>query len=124
VVNFLEAILYRAIATTAVDKVALLRSRAHAAAGVARKRRVAALGLALVVLEHEQVIHTKLERGVVALQRLVRTIVAPRTYIITRAQAYLVKGTHRRALCGTRIAQKVVRETFTSYTSVEAIHRK
>ena len=49
----LKAILHRAIATTAVDEIALLRSCAHAAAGVARKGGAAALGLALVVLKHE-----------------------------------------------------------------------
>lgn len=120
----LEAILHRAVATTAVDEVALLRGRAHAAAGVARKGGIAALGLALVVLEHEQVVHTELERGVIALQRLVGVVVAPRAHIIARAQAHLVKGTHRRALCGTSVAQKVVRESFTAHTTVEAIHRK
>ena len=120
----LKAVLHRAVAATAVDEVTLLRGRAHAAAGVARKGGAAALGLALIVLEHEQVVHTELERGVVALQRLVGVVVAPRAHIVTRAQAHLVKGAHRRTLRRARVTQKIVRESFTAHTTLEAIHRK
>jgi len=50
------------VATAAGDKITLLRRRANAAATAAERRR-AALRLALVVLEHEEVVGTNLNIG-------------------------------------------------------------
>jgi len=50
------------IAAAAVNKITLLRRRANATATAAERRR-AALRLALVVLEHEEVVGTNLNIG-------------------------------------------------------------
>ncbi len=89
----LETVFYSSITTSGIDEIPLVRRRAHAT-GVAGKGRTTALGLALVVLEHEQIVRAQLEGRVVTTHRLIGVIVAPRAHIIARAQAYLVKGTN------------------------------
>lgn len=70
----LHGLLYSAIATAGVDKVALLGSSAHAAAA-ATETGPTALRLALVVLENEQAVGADLELG--AQQRLIGGLLAP-----------------------------------------------
>lgn len=93
----------RAIAATLVDELALLGRRADAAT-VAAEGRTAALGLALVVLEHEEAVRAKLHLG--AAQRLVRGSVTPLTHTIACLQLHAVKLAHGyiRRLCTSRRA--------------------
>ena len=62
------------VAATAGNEVTLLRRRAYAAAAAAERRR-AALGLALIVLEHEEIVGTNLNIG--TQQWLIRCRTAP-----------------------------------------------
>ena len=80
----------RAVAATLIDVVALL-GRGADAATITAEGRAAALGLALVVLEHEEAIVTGLELG--AGEGLVRRRVAPAGGI-AGLQADSVKSTH------------------------------
>jgi len=70
----LKPILHSPIATTAVDEVPLVRSRADTAT-IAAQRRATALRLALIVLEDEQIIGAELHRR--AAQRDIRRGSAP-----------------------------------------------
>ena len=123
-IDSLESIFHRAVATTGVEELALVRGRADTASAVARKARTAALGLALVVLEHEQVVRSELEGRVVALQRLIRMVVAPRADTVARRQAHIVKRTDRSRIRRHGILQEVRRETLTADLALEAIDRQ
>ena len=100
---YLEAIFHGSVATAAIDKVALLGCCANTAA-IAGIGRTAAFRLALVILEHKQVIHADLEGRVVALYRLIRVVVTPLTDIVASAQANTVERTHGLAIKSTSIA--------------------
>ena len=73
--DYLDSVIgERAVAATLVDVVTLLGCRADAAT-VAAEGGAAALGLALVVLEHEKRIRAGLKRGTI--ERLIRRIALP-----------------------------------------------
>jgi len=97
----------------------LLRRRAHTAT-VAAEGGTAALGLALVVLEHEQLIGTRLEGR--APERLIRGRVTPGRRI-ARGEANIVEGTHRliRILRAAAVRQRIRGEALNLV--LEAIHR-
>jgi hypothetical protein len=63
---FLKAVLYSSVTATAIDKVALIWCRANAAT-ITCIGRTTALGLALIVLEHKEIVGAEVEWGVVAL---------------------------------------------------------
>ncbi len=81
----------RAVSATLVDKLALLGACAHAST-IARETRAAALRLALVVLEHEQIVGTDLELGEIAIHRLVGLRVAPVAHRVASGQAHTIVG--------------------------------
>ena len=106
---FLNAIIReRAVATTLVDVVALLGSCAHAAT-IAAEGGTAALRLALIVLEDEEVVRIRLELG--AIEGLVRRRVAPAGGVAS-LQADAIKGAHGlvRVARTTAVRQRVGRE--------------
>ena len=117
----LEAILHGAVSTTAIDEITLIGGRAYAAT-VARIRRAAALGLALIVLEHEQIVRTQLEGGIVALQRLIGTIITPSTDVIYWLQIDTVKRANR-LLANTRRIVKSIRKALIGRATTKAPHR-
>lgn len=94
-----------AVATTLVDIVALLGRRAHAAAIAAEGRR-AALRLALVIFEDEEVVGTNLELR--ARKRLIRGRSAP-----LLAQTETIERTDPRGRCTRRIRDELVNEPLT-----------
>ena len=63
---FLKAVLDSSVTTTAIDKVALIRCRANTAT-VTCIGRTTALGLALVILKHKEIVGAEVEWGIVAL---------------------------------------------------------
>ena len=99
----------RAVATTSSDELALLRRRAHAAAAAA-EGRTAALGLALVVLEHEQRIRTRLKGR--SHQWLIWRRRTPRTDIVASLEANVIKRSNRAIALtrATRLVQEVARK--------------
>ena len=100
----------RAITTARVDQLALVRRGANAAA-VAAVARVAALRLALVILENEQVVLPQLDLG--ATERLIRGGAAPLA-IRARLQNDSIKRADLLILVlGTCSARAIVGEAFT-----------
>jgi hypothetical protein len=97
-----------AVAPTLVNEVTLLGRGANAAT-IAAEGGTAALGLALVVLEHEEAVITRLELG--ASERLIRGSVAPAGRV-ARLQADAIKSTHHlvRIARATTVGQRVRRE--------------
>ena len=98
-----------AVAATRVDHLALVGRRADAAT-IAAEARVAALGLALVILEDEEVVLAQLNLG--ATERLIRRSGAPLA-VRTRLQGDTVKRADLLVLVlRTRGGAAVVREPF------------
>ena len=100
----------RAITTARVDQLALVRRGANAAA-VAAVARVAALRLALVILEHEEVVLPQLDLGTT--ERLIRGGAAPLA-VRARLQSNSIKRADLLILVlSTCSARAIVGETLT-----------
>ena len=97
----------RSVTSTTRDQLALLGCRADAAP-TAREGRAAALGLALIILEHEERILTRLKLR--AHQLLIGRRIAPRTHAVLRHDILGVKVTDRLVALSisARILQKVI----------------
>ena len=83
-----------AIASAACDEVALSRCSAYAAA-TATERRAAALRLALIVLEHEEIVRSRGELLRTAYKSLIRSRIAPCAHAIIRGQFHTIKRANR-----------------------------
>lgn len=107
----------RAITTARVDQLALVRRGANAAA-VAAVARVAALRLALVILEHEEVVLPQLDLGTT--ERLIRGGAAPLA-VRARLQSNSIKRADLLILVlSTCSARAIVGETLTRTRSAAA----
>ena len=85
----LDTILHGAIATSCVNKVALLGARAH----TSHVRRIgggAAAGLGLIIAEDKEAVGAGLELG--AHQRLIGIRIAPGANRVSSANLYVIKG--------------------------------
>lgn len=107
------------VAAAAVNKITLLRRCAHAATTAAERRR-AALGLALVVLEHEEIVGTNLNFG--TQQWLIRCRTAPVGQTVRRLLDNIIIGANRLVVVANR--RSVIQHKVNKSLGADGVVRK